>query len=96
MSDMNDFSKFELQVAISCNLKIFNSWPSEALHNRLSALLAKLIRSSLIEFKLRKSLISDANGIPIYANTSLSCRLFRNSNCIFQIVATYDCIKLHY
>ena len=59
-------SKFELQVAISCNLKIFTCWPSEALHNGPSALLAKLIRSSLIEFKLRKNIIYDANDIPIY------------------------------
>ena len=79
MSEMSDFSKFKLQDAISCNLKIFTCWPSEDLHNGPSALLAKLIRSLLIEFKLRKNLINDANGIPIYANTSASCRLFRNS-----------------
>ena len=60
MSEMSDFSKFELQVAISCNLKIFI-----ILHNGPSALLAKLIRSSRIEFKLRKNLIYDANGINI-------------------------------
>ena len=48
MSEKSDFSKFELQIAILCNLTLFTCWPSEAPQRETqepSARLAKLIRS---------------------------------------------------
>ena len=84
MSKRSDFLKFELQVAILCNLKIFTCWPSEALHNEQSAQLAKLIRSSLIEFKLRKNSIYDVQwhtDMQILPQVAIS---FRNLNCKFM------------
>ena len=49
MFERSDFSKFELHVAILCNLTLFTCWPSEAFNVKYnlepSALLAKLIRS---------------------------------------------------
>ena len=65
MSEMSNFLKFKLQVAILCNLKIFTCWPIETLHNGPSTRLVKLIKSSMIGFKLRKNSIYDVNGIPM-------------------------------
>ena len=78
MSEMSDFTKF----SILCNLKIFACWSSVALHNGPSAQLAKLIRSPLIEFKLRKNLIYDVNGILMQILLQVAV-WFRNSNCKF-------------
>ena len=92
MSEMSDFTKFELQVSILCNLKIFACWSSDALHKGPSARLAKLIRSPLIEFKLRKNLIYDVNGILMQILPQVAV-WFRNSNCKFlQLTITLNYI----